>query len=195
MNPSYTHGTATRPLIGQTIGDLLDEVAGRFADNEALVSVFENRRLSHAAFRDEVDRCARALLALGVEKGERVGIWSTNCVAWVLVQFATAKIGAILVSINPAYRLYELEFALRQSECNVLISGERFKDDDYARMLQELIPELSATDPGHVLHSQKFPHLRQIVFLGEQPQGGMLGWRDLMSRAEQVAPSELAQRQ
>src|SRR5438093_2974001 len=73
--------------------------------------------------------------------------------------------------------------------------GERFKDDDYARMLRELIPELSATDPGHVLHSQKFPHLRQIVFLGEQPQGGVLGWRDLMSRAEQVAPSELAQRQ
>src|SRR6266446_5736368 len=112
MNPSYAHGVAARPLIGQTIGDLLDEVATRFAENEALVSVFEERRFTYAAFREEVDRCARALLALGVEKGERVGIWSTNCIAWVLAQFATAKIGAILVNVNPAYGTYELEYAL-----------------------------------------------------------------------------------
>src|SRR5436309_642913 len=161
MNPSYTHGTATRPLIGQTIGDLLDDVATRFADNEALVSVFENRRFTYAAFRDEVDRCSRALLALGVEKGERVGMWSTNCVAWVIAQFATAKIGAILVSINPAYRPYEMEFALRQSKCNALISGERFKDDEYAPMLRDLIPELAAADPLEDLRSEKFPHLRR----------------------------------
>src|SRR6266851_10343649 len=144
MKMSYAHGTSNVPLIGQTIGDLLNEVAARFPTNEALVSVFENRRFTYTQFVEEVNLVARALLALGVGKGDRVGVWSANCVAWVLAQFATARIGAILVTLNPAYRLYELEFALRQSECNVLISGERFKDDDYARMLHELIPELAA---------------------------------------------------
>src|SRR6266581_2885287 len=147
MKPSYAHGVSTRPLIGKTMGDLLDEMAAEFAANEALVSVFENDRFTYATFRDEVNRVARALMALGVQKGERVGIWSTNCAAWVLAQFATAKIGAILVNINPANRTYELDFALRQSECNYLISGERFKDADYEPILRELIPELADADP------------------------------------------------
>src|SRR5207247_11304555 len=108
MKPSYTHGVSTVPLIGQTIGELLDEVAAKFPANEALVSVFEDRRFTYAQFLVEVDRVARALLGSGVQKGERVGIWSTNCAAWVMAQFATAKIGAILVTINPAYRLYDL---------------------------------------------------------------------------------------
>ncbi len=195
MKASYAHGVSSRPLIGKTIGDLLDETAAHFPDNEALVSVFEDRRFTYGAFRDEVDRCARALLALGVQKGERVGIWSTNCVAWVLVQFATAKIGTVLVNINPAYRLYELEFALTQSECNVLISGERFKEDDYAPMLRQLVPELGSADPGKDLHSKKFPHLRRIVFLGSEPQPGMLDWREVLSRAEQVPRQDLCERQ
>src|SRR5437867_6444347 len=148
MKLSYTHGVSDRPLIGRTIGDFLDQAAEEFAGHEALVSTFENRRFTYAQFLEEVNRVARALLALGLQKGDRVGIWSTNSVAWVLAQFATAKIGAILVTINPAYRLHELEFALRQSECNVLISGERFKDADYATMLHELIPELARAD-GH----------------------------------------------
>src|SRR6185436_3652163 len=99
MKASYAHGVSTAPLIGNTIGDLFDEVATEFTGNEALVSTFENRRFTYAELRTEVNRLARALLALGVQKGERVGIWSTNCVAWVLAQFATAKIGAILVNI------------------------------------------------------------------------------------------------
>ena len=126
MHLSYSHGIASKPLIGKTIGDQFDAVAAEFGSTEALVSVFENRRFTYAQLRDEVNRCAQALMALGVQKGERVGIWSTNCIAWVLTQFATAKIGAILVNINPACRAYELEFALRQSECNYLLSGERF---------------------------------------------------------------------
>src|SRR5438093_253770 len=103
MKASYEHGTSNVPLIGQTIGDLLDEVAARFPANDALISVFENRRFTYAEFLKEVNLVARALLALGVGKGERVGVWSTNCIAWVLAQFATAKIGAILVTLNPAY--------------------------------------------------------------------------------------------
>src|SRR5262245_29961346 len=147
MDVSYTYGTAVRPLLGETIGELLDHIAGQFPNNEALISTFENQRFTYAELVAEVNRVARALMALGVRKGDRVGIWSTNCVAWVLVQFATAKIGAILVNINPAYRLHELEFALQQSECNYVISGERFKDADYVQILQELIPALADADP------------------------------------------------
>src|SRR6185436_8581377 len=146
MRPSYAHGSSNVPLIGKTIGEVLDDTAGRFPEKEALVSVFEERRFTYATFREEVNRCARALLALGVQKGSRIGIWSTNCVPWVLAQFATGKIGAVLVNINPAYRTYELEFALSRSECQFLISGESFKEADYAQMLRELAPELATAD-------------------------------------------------
>src|SRR3989454_5263721 len=166
MKPSYAHGVSDVPLIGKTIGDWLDDMAAKFADNEALVSVFENRRFTYAAFLGEVNRCARALMALGVQKGDRVGIWSTNCPAWVIVQFATAKIGAVLVNINPAYRLHELKFALQQSECNVLISCEGFKDADYLAMLHQLIPELASADPRKDFRAEKVPHLLRNIFLG-----------------------------
>src|ERR1051326_3112428 len=138
MALSYAHGVSTKPLIGSTIGDLLDQIAAEFATNEALVSVFENKRCTYAQFLDEVNRCACALLALGIQTGDRVGVWSTNCAAWVVIQFATAKIGAVLVNINPAYRTHELEYALKQSECNYLFHGEGFKDASYAQMLQEI---------------------------------------------------------
>src|SRR5947208_10830656 len=155
MKRSYADGFADVPLIGRTIGDWLDEIAATFPENEELVSVFENQRFTYAAFLDEVNRCARALMALSVQKGDRVGIWSTNCVAWVVAQFATAKIGAVLVNINPAYRLHELKFALQQSECSILVSGERFKDADYVAMLHQLVPELASVDPRKDLRSEK----------------------------------------
>src|SRR6185503_11320495 len=128
-------------------------------------------------------------------KGERVGIWSTNCVAWVLTQFATAKIGAVLVNINPAYRRHELEFALRQSECNVLISGERFRDADYVAMLHEVVVGLAKADPRQDLRAEKLPHLRRLVFLGEEPKAGFMLWSELLAAAERVAPEVLAERQ
>jgi len=206
---SYAHGISTVPLIGNTIGEFFDEIAAQFADNEALVSTFENRRFTYAAFGEEVNRVARALMALGVQKGDRVGIWSTNCIAWVLAQFATAKVGAILVNINPAYRLHELEFTLKQSECNVLISGEGFKDADYVAMLRQLIPELAGADARKDFSSEKFPQLRRVILLtdltrpastlsptgGEGRGEGVLAWNELLSLAERVAPTTLAQRQ
>src|SRR5712671_251646 len=184
MNASYAQGPASRPLIGETIGDFLDHIAADFADNEALVSTFEDRRFTYGEFLAETNRVARALMSLGVQKNDRVGIWSTNCVAWVLAQFATAKIGAILVNINPANRTCELEFALRQSECNYLIRGERFKGADYTPMLHELMPELAGADARKDLHTEKFPHLRRIISLteaaGETPAAtsgpGILSW-------------------
>jgi len=175
---SYTHGGGTKPLIGRTIGDLLDDVVAEFSGNEALVSAFENRRFTYGEFLGEVNRCARALMALGVQKGDRVGIWSTNCAAWTIVQFATAKIGAILVNINPSYRLHELEFALKQSECNALISGDGFKDADYEQMLHEL---------GATAATTKFPALRRVLFLRD--------WNDLLANADRVTPEALAERQ
>src|SRR5689334_17970542 len=192
---SYANGIATKPLLGQTIGDSLDDVAERFATQEALVSVFEKQRFTYAGLRAEVNKLARALLALGVQEGERVGIWSTNCVAWVLAQFATGKIGAILVNINPAYRRFELEFALRESQCNVLISGEGFKDDDYAQMLGDTIAELGTADPNTDLQSAKLPHLRRVVYLGNRPAAGMLSWPGLLALAEKIAPERLAEHQ
>ena len=195
MKLSYAHGVSDAPLIGKTIGDFLDEVAAEFGSNEALVSPFEHRRLTYAQLHKEMSRVARALMTLGIRKGDRVGIWSTNCAAWVLVQFATAKIGAVLVNINPAYRLHELEFALQQSECNVFISGEGFKDADYPVMLHQLVPELAGADPRKELRSEKFPRLRRFVFLGDQPKPGFLDWNELLSGAVRVAPEALAERQ
>jgi fatty-acyl-CoA synthase len=194
MQLSYAHGVSEIPLIGQTIGDRLDEVAAKIPDNEALVSVLEKRRFTYASFQAEVERVARALLLLNVQKGDRVGIWSTNCVAWVLTQFATAKIGAILVTINPAYRVHELEYAIRQSECNVLISGTGFKEDEYAGMLLELIPELSDASAGK-LRSKRFPHLRTIIFLGAMTPPGMRSWDEFVSCADRVPAAALAERQ
>src|SRR5437899_2307030 len=195
MNLSYAQGPAPRALLSETIGDLLNRIAAEHARNEALVSTFENRRFTYEELLAETNRVARALLSLGVQKGERVGIWSTNCVAWVLAQFATAKIGAVLVNLNPAYRAYELEFALRQSECNLLISGESFKDADYARMLHELIPELATADSQKDFRTEAFPHLRRIVFLGAQQQSGMMAWSHLLALADRVSPAELVARQ
>src|SRR2546430_1272281 len=210
MKPSYTHGISDVPLIGKTIGDWLDEIAAELAANEALVSVFENRRFTYAAFLGEVNRCARALMALGAQKGDRVGIWSTNCVAWVIVQFATAKIGAVLVNINPAYRLHELKFALQQSECSELISGAGFKDADYLAMLHQLIPELASVDPRNDLRSKEFPHLRRIILLPETPlttslspsaasragdgKRNALPWPELLSLADKTPHGQLAER-
>jgi fatty-acyl-CoA synthase len=191
ISPSYTHGTATQPLLGEPIGDYLDLIAAKFPENEALVSVFENQRYTYAQFVAEVDRAARAFMSLGVQPGERVGMWSTNCVAWVVAQFATAKIGAILVNINPAYRTFELEYALRQSECNVLISGESFKESEYLPMLREIIPELGSAHPE--IHSAKLPRLRHVIFVGAQRQRGLLPWDEFLSLAAKTTPESLAE--
>lgn len=195
MPLSYAHGVSNVPLVGKTIGDLLDETAAKFPDNEAIVSVFENKRLTYAAFRDDVNRCALALIALGIQKGDRLGMWATNCAAWTLVQFATAKMGAILVNINPAYRQYELAYALQQSECNYLISGEGFKDADYARMLHELIPELNDAAPRSDLRTKQFPQLRRLIYLGDRESPGMLSWTELMGMQEQISAEALRERQ
>ncbi len=191
---SYVSGTSDTPLLGMTIGDAFDATVARFADREALVSRQQNLRYTWSELRAEVDRCARGLLALGIRKGDRVGIWAPNRAEWAITQFATAKIGAILVNINPAYRLHELEYALNQSGCSALVTAPNFRTTSYLEMLAALCPELERSAPGH-LDAHRVPHLRHVIRLGDERTRGMWVWGEVMERAKEVAPEELAARQ
>ncbi|EQM75002.1 AMP-binding protein [Pseudomonas stutzeri] len=189
---SYTCGPQTKPLLAMTIGAAFDRAVERFAEREALVVRHQNLRYTWAQLADEVDRCARGLLALGLQPGERVGIWSPNNAQWCITQFATAKIGVVLVNINPAYRLNELEYALKQSGCRWLICADTFKTSDYHAMLHELLPELEGSAVG-ALRSHMLPELRGVISLCDKPVDGMLLWKGLMGMAEQVGPEQLRQ--
>ncbi|MDG1827408.1 MAG: AMP-binding protein [Henriciella sp.] len=167
-------------LLDSTIGAHFDAVVQRDPDHLAIVMPHQQIRWSYGEFNAEIDRLATGLLALGIQPGDRVGIWSPNRIEWVLTQFATAKIGAIMVCINPAYRLYELEYALNKVECKVVISAEGFKTSRYLEMLQALAPELETAEPGQ-LKSKKLPHLTTIISMGTKPPPGMLAFADVMS--------------
>jgi fatty-acyl-CoA synthase len=191
---SYVSGHSDTPLIGETIGDMFDAVAVRYPENEALVSRQQGLRYTYAQLKAEVDRCARALMAIGVPKGERVGIWSPNRAEWTILQLATSKIGAILVNINPSYRLHEIEYALSQSGCSTIVISPTFRSSDYTQMLYDLAPELHASEPGH-LHAERLPELRTVIRLGDEPSPGMLTWGELLAAAERVPAAALAERQ
>jgi len=191
---SYACGTADFPLLWQTIGDMLNEIAERYPDNEAIVSPHQNVRLTYRQFREAADQVARGLMALDVNKGDRVGIWAMNYAEWIIVQFATAKIGAIMVNINPAYRTFELEYCLKQSEIKLLILQGRFKTSDYVGMFYETCPEAYESRPGRIL-SEKFPFLKTVVFMGNIPYNGMYQWDDLLSKAESISQDELVERE
>ncbi|MEU4035000.1 AMP-binding protein [Streptomyces collinus] len=152
---SYTHGTGTTALLGDTIGADLDRAVAAWPGREALVEVATGRRWTYAEFAADVDRLARALLASGIAKGDRVGIWAVNCAEWVLVQYATARVGAIMVNINPAYRTHEVEFVLNQAGISLLFASLSHKSSDYRAMVEEVrgrCPRLTGTvyigDPG-----------------------------------------------
>ena len=191
---SYVSGVSETPLLGITIGDAFDATVARFPEREALVSRHQGLRYTWAQLRDEVDRAARGLLALGITKGDRVGIWAPNRAEWLITQFATAKIGAILVNINPAYRLHELEYALNQSGCVALVMAPNFRATDYTAMMQTLCPELAHFAPGK-LDAHKFPMLRHVIRLGTERAPGMWVWGEILGRAQEVPAETLAQRQ
>ena len=174
MAGSYSHGTSETPLLGDTIGANLEQTVARYGDREALVSRHQGLRYTYAEFNDAVDVVARGLLARGLDAGERIGIWSPNNAEWVLVQYATAKIGAILVNINPAYRTNEVEYALNQSGCRMLIAAPSFKTSDYRAMIDEVRPNLSS--------------LEQTIFL-DSPD-----WDALLADADKVSADALRAR-
>ncbi len=144
--PSYSHGTSDTPLLGDTIGAHFERTAASFADRPALVSRHQDARLTYAQLDAAVDAVASALLRAGIGVGDRVGIWAPNCAEWLLVQYATAKVGAILVNVNPAYRTHELEYVLRQSGVRLLFSATAFKTSDYAAMIDEVAGGLDALE-------------------------------------------------
>ncbi len=172
---SYSHGAAAHELLGQTIGENLRLTAAAYPASEALVDVPTGTRLSYPELDEQTDVLARGLLAAGVAKGDRVGIWAPNCAEWVLLQYATAKIGAILVNINPAYRSHELGFVLAQSSVSVLVSAQSFKTSDYRGMITEVAGGL--------------PGLRQVIYLGSAD------WDELMAAGAAAGSAELTERE
>ncbi|WP_409263101.1 fatty acid CoA ligase family protein [Pseudomonas putida] len=192
--PSYTQGTQDKPLLTQCIGDAFDATVARFPDREALVVHHQALRYTWRQLADAVDQHARALMALGVQPGDRLGIWAPNCAEWCITQFASAKVGAILVNINPAYRSSELDYALGQSGCRWVICADAFKTSDYHAMLQGLLPGLASSQPGALI-CERFPELRGVVSLALSPPPGFLAWHALQARAEAVSGEALAARQ
>ena len=183
-----------------TIGDLLDSQTDRYGEREAVVHVETGARHTYREFKDECDRVARGLMALGIAKGQHVGIWVTNYSEWVVAQFATAKIGAVLITVNPAYRTHELEYVLKQSEANALILIGQFRTSDYVAMTNEVIPELEDATPGE-LHCSKLPNLRNVIFIPPpsdtqaRTPAGMWSLEDVRRKSAEISEGELAQRQ
>jgi fatty-acyl-CoA synthase len=182
VTASYVSGPSTIPLLGETIGQCLDRIADTFGDREALVSRHQNLRYTYRELRAEAELVARGLLALGVERGDRIGIWSPNCAEWLILQHAAAKAGAILVNVNPAYKLRELEYALAQSGVSVLVAARSFRSSDYVAMLAELIP-------------RRLPALRTLIYLVLRAEPGAMSWPELRSLGTEVEPSRLRERE
>jgi fatty-acyl-CoA synthase len=169
---SYVHGTSPTPLIGETIGVNLERARLRWPGNEAVVVCHQGVRWTYEDLNREADGLAAGLLALGLEPGERVGVWSPNKAEWIAAQFATAKAGLVLVNINPAYRLAELEYALNKVDCAALVMADRFKTSDYIAMLRDLVPELDGARPGE-LQAERVPSLKSVIRLGRDRTAGM----------------------
>src|SRR5262249_1192478 len=191
---SYVHGPSSVPLLGETIGEALNRAAAQFADRDALVVRHQNLRYTYAQLLHEANRAARALMALGVQRGDRVGIWSPNTAEWMITQYAAAKAGAILVNINPAYRLRELEYALNQSGVSVLVAARAFRTTDYVEMLVGLMPELVTAGPG-ALATKAVPGLRHVIYLGSEGAPGRLAWTDFVRISERSSEVELRHRE
>jgi len=192
--PSYTRGRQDHPLLTLTIGQAFDATVARCTEGEALVVRHQGLRYTWLQLAEQVDLHARALMGLGVNTGDRVGIWAPNCAQWCILQLATAKVGAILVNINPAYRVGELEYVLRQSGCRWLVCADAFKTSDYHAMVQELAPELTRAVLGE-LASECLPDLRGVVSLAANPPPGFLPWQALADRAGQTSVEAYTARQ
>ena len=175
-----------------TIGGLLDQMAERFPDNDALVYVDRGLRYSYNEFNQVCRRVAKGLLKLGVKKGDHVSIWATNVPEWVILSFATAKIGAVLVTVNTSYRTSELEYILKQSDSGYLFLVKGFKDIDYMETLYEVVPELRSSAPG-TLQSDLLPFLKQVVYIGEETPAGTINFNDLYEMADAVPDEELGE--
>ncbi len=178
LTKSYSCGASDAPIIYETIGNYFDDIAAKFPATEALVVCQQDVRWTYAELKERIDALAAGLLKLGIRPGERVGVWGPNSSEWTLTQMATAKIGAILVNINPAYRLYELEYTLNKSGCRAIVSAEQFKTSKYLEMLYTLAPELNNCEPGQ-LKSEKLPDLEIVIRMDEGKSPGMFNFAEI----------------
>ena len=188
---SYVHGASDKPLIGETIGALLDRIAAEAPDAPALIARHQAVRWTYRELRKRADDLAAGLMALGLKPGERIGIWSPNNSEWVLTQFATAKAGLILVNINPAYRVHEFEYVMNKVGCRALILSPGFKGNDYLASLRALAPELDEAAPGR-LKAARLPRLEIVIRLGDEKTAGALNFADVAAAASKAQLAELA---
>lgn len=176
---SYVHGAVDTPLLGQTIGQNFDEASTKYADQLALVSRQQGIRYTYQELRDQVDRVACSLRRLGFRRGDRLALWATNSAEWTVIQYATAKAGIILVTLNPSYRRKELEYSLNKVSCAGLVLISSFKDSDYESMVYDVVPELKDAPLGE-LRSANVPSLRYVIKLEDDPSTGILNYKDLL---------------
>ena len=177
-----------------TLGQMLDEAIMQHPDNEAVVYVDRNYRMTYREFGELVDSLAKGLMAMGVQKGEKVAIWATNVPYWVAFQFATAKIGAVLLTVNTFYKQAELEYLLKQSECENLVLIDSFRDTDYVQTVYDLVPELKTQERGY-LRSEKFPDLKRVFFLGQEKHRGMYSMPELLALSRVTSEEDYRARQ
>ena len=178
LESSYLQGSQDHQLLETTITEAFDDTARRYPDNDALVVVHQNIKWTYREYQQEIINFAAGLLSIGIGPGDRVGIWAPNCYEWCLAQFATARIGAVLVCINPAYRSYELEYALNKVACKALIAAEKFKESDYLGMLNTILPELCDSEPGQ-LQAKAIPALQSVIRMGSAESQGMYNFASL----------------
>jgi fatty-acyl-CoA synthase len=187
---SYASGASDKPMLGSTIGKVFDDAVDEYPDHEALISLHQQIRYSYLELKTRVDQCARAFLGLGVNKGDRIGIWSPNNAEWLITQLASAKIGALLVTINPSYRVHELEYVLKQSGCRVLVQVQSFKTSRYEDMICELCPGLLDREPGH-LKSAQLPLLETVIAIDHKSAKGIFAWQQFLALADEVSDDDL----
>ncbi|MFO1376077.1 MAG: AMP-binding protein [Steroidobacteraceae bacterium] len=187
---SYVCGTGDEPLCHRTVGGVLQDAAARWPAREALVVASQGVRLTYAELLREVDRLAHGFLAMGLQPGDRVGIWAPNRLEWVLTQFATARAGLVLVNVNPAYRVTELAYALGKVGCRALVLAPTFKSSDYVAMVREIVPGVEHAGQGRVV-SAAFPGLERLVLLGEQSVPGFMPFATLQAAGEERATASL----
>ncbi|QDE30781.1 AMP-binding protein [Shewanella polaris] len=191
LTQSEYHGVTSTTLTDKTIGQYFDDIANTYPDNLAVVVHHQQIRWNYRQYQAKIDALATGLLTLGIEPGDRVGIWSPNNIEWCLTQFATAKIGAIMVCINPAYRPEELEYSLSNVGCRAVICADKFKSSDYLQMLNELLPELSTSTAGK-LTTLSLPQLEFVIRMGTDCTPGMLNFNDLLLEVNDDAQHVLA---
>ena len=187
---SYASGPSDKPLLGSTIGKFFDYAAGRYAEREAVVSIHQQVRFTYSELAERVNKLAKAFIGAGFQKGDRIGIWSPNNVQWLIIQYATAKAGLILVTINPAYRSHELAYVLRQSGCKGLILQNNLRSSNYEQMLCELCPELPNVSTGKLV-SIEYEHLTTIISTTESSVSGIYNWADFNDLSNDSSDQDL----